>query len=184
MATVKPNLVGRLKLHGNSRSHARTDISVRDVETTTDEPEQRGGTNMGLSPVETLMAALIGCTNVISHKIAARDGVLDKFTLRWHDAACVCVVMAAQGYPGVYDKGSVIGGLDAADALAGVTVFHAGTTAVDGDITATGGRVLGVTATAPTIAEAQARAYAAVDAIDWPQGFCRRDIGWRAVGKM
>ena len=75
MATVKPKLVGRLKMHGDSLSHARTDITVRDVETTTDEPEERGGTNMGLSPVETLMAGLIGCTNVISHKIAEKNGV-------------------------------------------------------------------------------------------------------------
>ncbi len=75
MATVKPKLVGQLKLHGDSLSHARTDISVRDVETTTDEPEERGGTNMGLSPVETLMAGLIGCTNVISHKIAEKNGI-------------------------------------------------------------------------------------------------------------
>ncbi len=66
--------------------------------------------------------------------------------------------------------------------LPGVTLFHAGTEAVDGRIAAAGGRVLGVTATGATTAEAQARAYAAVDAIDWPQGFCRRDIGWRAVG--
>ena len=115
--------------------------------------------------------------------VAARDGVLDKFTLRWFDAACVCVVLAAQGYPGAYDKGSVIGGLDAAGAVAGVTVFHAGTAAADGQISATGGRVLGVTATAPTIAAAQAKAYAAVDTIDWPGSFCRRDIAWRAVGR-
>ncbi len=75
MATVKPKLVGQLKLHGDSLSHARTDISVRDVEATTDEPVERGGTNMGLSPVEALMASLIGCTNVISHKIAEKNGV-------------------------------------------------------------------------------------------------------------
>lgn len=75
MATVKPKLVGQLKMHGDSLSHSRTDISVRDVETTTDEPVERGGTNMGMSPVETLMAALIGCTNVISHKIAEKNDV-------------------------------------------------------------------------------------------------------------
>ena len=115
--------------------------------------------------------------------VAARDGVLDKFHLRWRDAAALCVVMATRGYPAAYGKGSAIGGLDAADGIEGVTVFHAGTRLVDGRVTATGGRVLGVTATAPTIAGAQARAYAAVDAIHWPQGFCRRDIGWRAVGR-
>ncbi len=115
--------------------------------------------------------------------LAARDGVLDKFDLRWRDDAALCVVMAAKGYPGAYGKGSAIRGLDAAGALPGVTIFHAGTAASGGGVAAVGGRVLGVTATGATIAEAQARAYAAVDTIDWPQGFCRRDIGWRAVGK-
>jgi len=90
------------------------------------------------------------------------------------------VVLAAHGYPGSYEKGTEIRNLDAA-AQTGAMVFHAGTTA-DGDrILANGGRVLNVTAYAPTIAEAQTRAYAAVDAIDWPDGFCRRDIGWRAI---
>ncbi len=115
--------------------------------------------------------------------IAAADGVLDKMHLRWRDEAALCVVMAAKGYPGAYEKGSLIGGLEAAAAGAGVTIFHAGTGhGANGAITATGGRVLGVTATGATLAEAQARAYGAVDAIDWPQGFCRRDIGWRALG--
>lgn len=113
--------------------------------------------------------------------VATVDGVLDKFHLRWRDDAALCVVMATNGYPGAYAKGSVIGGLDGAGENQGVTIFHAGTNR-DGDtITAVGGRVLGVTATAPTIAEAQTRAYTAIDAIDWPEGFCRRDIGWRAV---
>ena len=113
--------------------------------------------------------------------VATADGVLDKFHLRWRDDAALCVVMATNGYPGAYAMGSVIGGLDGASANQGVTVFHAGTKR-DGDIiAAVGGRVLGVTATAPTIAEAQTRAYTAIDAIDWPEGFCRRDIGWRAV---
>ena len=90
--------------------------------------------------------------------------------------------MAARGYPGAYEKGSEIRGLTAAGALEGATVFHAGTKAGEGDsVLANGGRVLGVTATAPSIAEAQTRAYAAVDLIDWPEGFCRRDIGWRAL---
>jgi phosphoribosylamine--glycine ligase len=114
--------------------------------------------------------------------VATADGVLDKIHLRWYDEAALCVIMATNGYPGAYDKGSVIGGLDAAGASDDVTIFHAGTKR-DGDaITAVGGRVLGVTATAPTIVEAQTRAYAAIDAINWPEGFCRRDIGWRAVG--
>ncbi len=119
--------------------------------------------------------------------MASRDGVLDKFGLQWRDEAALCVVMATDGYPGAYQNGSIIGGLDEAGELPGVTVFHAGTRAgggaEGGRITAAGGRVLGVTATGADIATAQTRAYAAVDAIDWPQGFCRRDIGWRVVGK-
>jgi phosphoribosylamine--glycine ligase len=114
--------------------------------------------------------------------IAARDGVLKTFHLRWIDEAALCVVMATKGYPGDYAKGSVIRGLDKAAALAGVQVFHAGTGAgPDGAVLASGGRVLGVTATGATIAAAQRRAYEAVDLIDWPEGFCRRDIGWRAL---
>jgi phosphoribosylamine--glycine ligase len=93
------------------------------------------------------------------------------------------VVMAAKGYPGAYGKGSTIRGLRDADKMEGVTVFHAGTDAApDGTIIARGGRVLNVTACGDTLREAVDRAYAAVDVIDWPEGFCRRDIGWRALG--
>ena len=113
--------------------------------------------------------------------IASADGVLDMFDLRWHDDAALTVVMASKGYPGAYEKGSVIGGLDALSAGGGVTVFHAGTTVDGGRIRAAGGRVLGVTALAPSIAAARQLAYKAVDAIDWPEGFCRRDIGARAI---
>ena len=114
--------------------------------------------------------------------MASADGVLANLDLRWHDAAAMTVVMAANGYPGSYEKGSEIRGLEAAAALDGVVVFHAGTKAgAGGTVLANGGRVLDVTATAPTVAEARARAYAAVDLIDWPEGFCRRDIGWRAL---
>jgi phosphoribosylamine--glycine ligase len=91
------------------------------------------------------------------------------------------VVMAANGYPGAYDKGSEIKGLDRAAALDDVKVFHAGTTRDGETCRATGGRVLGVTALGDTIAAARTRAYEAVDRIDWPGGFCRRDIGWRAL---
>ncbi|MCH8918718.1 MAG: phosphoribosylamine--glycine ligase [Proteobacteria bacterium] len=114
--------------------------------------------------------------------LAAREGGLKHFDLRWRDEAALSVVMAAKGYPGAYGKGSEIRGIEAADAIDGVKVFHAGTKAEDGKLLAVGGRVLNVTALAPTIAEAQAKAYRAVDAIDWPGGFCRRDIGFRAVG--
>jgi phosphoribosylamine--glycine ligase len=90
--------------------------------------------------------------------------------------------MAAQGCPGAYAKGSEIRGVERAAQIPGVQVFHAGTARrEDGALIATGGRVLGVAAAAPTLHEAQAAAYAAVDAIDWPGGFCRRDIGWRAL---
>ena len=113
--------------------------------------------------------------------IAAADGQLASFDLRWYDEAALSVVMATRGYPGAYEKGSEIGGLQALDDD-DLMVFHAGTKqGAQGAILANGGRVLNVTALGPTIAEAQARAYQAVDAIDWPEGFCRRDIGWRAV---
>ncbi|GAA0597817.1 phosphoribosylamine--glycine ligase [Caenispirillum bisanense] len=114
---------------------------------------------------------------------AAADGRLADVSLAWKDEAALVVVMAANGYPGSYEKGSVIGGLAAAGAVPGVTVFHAGTAEQDGAVVATGGRVLGVTALGADVREAQARAYQAVDALDWPGGFCRRDIGWRAVGR-
>ena len=115
--------------------------------------------------------------------IAACDGVLDKFDLRWYDDAALIVVMATNGYPGGYDRGSEIKNLGAAAELPDVTVFHAGTKADDGRIYANGGRVLGVTARAPSVAEAQARAYQAVDMVNWAGGFCRRDIGWRAIAR-
>jgi phosphoribosylamine---glycine ligase len=113
--------------------------------------------------------------------IATADGVLDTFDLRWRDEAALTVVMAATGYPGPVEKGTEIKGLAAATATEGVEIFHAGTRR-DGDrILANGGRVLNVTARGATVAEAQARAYAAIAKIDWPQGFCRSDIGWRAI---
>ena len=119
-------------------------------------------------------------SDIVPALIASCDGVLKTFDLRWSDDAAMTVVLAANGYPGSYEKGSEIRGLDAAEAT-GAMVFHAGTKA-DGDrVLANGGRVLNVTATGTTIAEAQKNAYTAVDAIDWPDGFCRRDIGWRAV---
>jgi phosphoribosylamine--glycine ligase len=113
--------------------------------------------------------------------MAARDGLLDRFDLRWFPEAALTVVMAAKGYPGAYRKGSEIKGLTEAAHVQGVEIFHAGTEARDGSIVSTGGRVLNVTAVGKTVREAQARAYDAVGRIDWPDGFCRRDIGWRAV---
>jgi phosphoribosylamine--glycine ligase len=110
----------------------------------------------------------------------AADGQLSHMSARWRDEAALTVVMAAKGYPGTPEKGSVIRGLEEAGSD-GVEIFHAGTAELGGEIVANGGRVLNVTAIAPTVSEAQRLAYAAVDRIDWPEGFCRRDIGWRAV---
>jgi phosphoribosylamine--glycine ligase len=113
--------------------------------------------------------------------LACAEGTLASKSVALRDETALTVVMAAKGYPGSVEKGSEIRGIDAAEAMDGVKVYHAGTKA-DGDrILANGGRVLNVTARGASVAEAQARAYAAVDAIDWPEGFCRRDIGWRAV---
>jgi phosphoribosylamine--glycine ligase len=120
-------------------------------------------------------------SDLLTALIAARDGMLGALDLRWSDEVALTVAMATKGYPGAYEKGSEIRGLDAAGRVEGVQIFHAGTKRVDGKIVANGGRVLNVTATGATVAEAQARAYAAVDLIDWPEGFCRRDIGWRAL---
>ena len=122
-------------------------------------------------------------SDLVPALVAARDGALKHFDLRWYDEAALLVVMATNGYPGHYGKGSVIGGLDAAAALDHVEIFHAGTKAEGGRITANGGRVLGVAATGGSVKEAQARAYSAVERIDWPDGFCRRDIGYLAIGR-
>jgi len=89
--------------------------------------------------------------------------------------------MATKGYPGDYGKGSAIDGLDEAAKVEGVEIFQAGTAMKDGRIVANGGRVLNVCALGKTVTEAQTRAYQAVDRIKWPEGFCRRDIGWQAV---
>ncbi|MCJ7528727.1 MAG: phosphoribosylamine--glycine ligase [Methyloceanibacter sp.] len=116
--------------------------------------------------------------------LAVAEGKLSSITLDWHDDVALCVVMAAKGYPGAYAKGSEVKGLQAAAADPNVEIFHAGTKRESGRIIADGGRVLGVTARGNTIAEVRSRAYAAVDKIDWPGGFCRRDIGFRAVGRQ
>ncbi|HEX2216952.1 MAG TPA: phosphoribosylamine--glycine ligase, partial [Xanthobacteraceae bacterium] len=112
--------------------------------------------------------------------LAARDGVLKNFDLRWSPDVALTVVMAAKGYPGSYSTGSPIDGLEKAAAVEGVEIFHAGTAMRDGRLVAQGGRVLNVCAVGKTVHEARGRAYAAVDRIRWPDGFCRRDIGWRA----
>src|SRR5207302_2240007 len=113
--------------------------------------------------------------------LAARDGILDDVDLRWRSETTLAVVMAANGYPGAYRKGTEIRGLDAARRIEGVEVFHAGTIARDGRIFAEGGRVLNVCASGKDVVEAQDRAYRAIACINWPDGFYRRDIGWRDV---
>jgi len=113
--------------------------------------------------------------------LASADGILDHVDLRWHDDVALTVVMAAQGYPASYEKGSVISGLKEAGRDKQIEIFHAGTALKEGQIIATGGRVLNVTARGASVREAQERAYAAIEKIDWPQGFCRTDIGWRAI---
>ncbi len=115
--------------------------------------------------------------------IASRDGVLRQVDLRWYDAAALCVVMAARGYPDDPQRGSEIRGLAAAASDPDVKIFHAGTRREAGHLIADGGRVLGVTAQGADLGEARQRAYRAVDRIDWPEGFCRRDIGLRGKAK-
>jgi phosphoribosylamine--glycine ligase len=122
-------------------------------------------------------------SDLVPALLAARDGQLKNFDLRWYPDAALTVVMAAKGYPRDYQRGTVIEGLDAAAQIEGVEIFHAGTKAEGSRILANGGRVLNICARGKTVREAQARAYAAVDKIKWTDGFCRRDIGWRAIAR-
>jgi phosphoribosylamine--glycine ligase len=118
-------------------------------------------------------------SDLVPALLATRDGILNRVDLRWYDQSAICVVMAANGYPDDTQRGSEIRGLDRAGAEPDVKIFHAGTRREGGRILADGGRVLGITATAADLAAAHERAYRAVDRIDWPGGFCRRDIGKR-----
>jgi phosphoribosylamine---glycine ligase len=120
-------------------------------------------------------------SDLVPALLASRDGMLKSFDLRWFPESALTVVMAAKGYPGSYAKGSVIEGLEEAAAVEAVEIFHAGTKADGGRILANGGRVLDVSAIGNTVREAQARAYDAVSRIRWAEGFCRHDIGRRAV---
>lgn len=114
---------------------------------------------------------------------AAVDGQLWTMSTRWTDESALCVVMASSGYPGAYKKGTPIGNLDQAAADRDTEIFHAGTAWADDHLVANGGRVLGVTALGCSVRQAQQRAYRAVDMIDWDDGFCRWDIGWRAIAR-
>jgi phosphoribosylamine--glycine ligase len=113
--------------------------------------------------------------------LGVAEGALGHMDLRWYPEPALTVVMAGKGYPGAYETGSEIQGLEAAAEVPGVTIFHAGTRIEGGRVLAAGGRVLNVTAQGATLKEARERAYAAIERIDWPEGFCRRDIGWRAL---
>jgi phosphoribosylamine--glycine ligase len=114
--------------------------------------------------------------------LAAAEKRLDGISLEWDDRMALCVVVSSDGYPGSFKKGQVIRGLDAVEA-AGATVFHAGTAEKDGKIVNSGGRVLGVTALGSTVSESQAVVYKALEKLDWPGGFYRKDIGYRAVAR-
>ena len=121
-------------------------------------------------------------SDLVPALLAARDGVLKDFDLRWREEAALCVVLAAKGYPDDPQRGGEIRGLEAAaKSDPTVQIFHAGTKRVGEKLVADGGRVLDVVGSGATIAEARRRAYAVADRIDWPEGFCRRDIGWRAL---
>lgn len=121
-------------------------------------------------------------SDIVPALLASADGVLNAVDLRWSEEAALTVVLAAKGYPGKPETGTVIRDIAKAEAMDEVLVFHAGTKQdATGEILANGGRVLNVVALGKSVGEAQSRAYAAVDAIDWPGGFCRRDIGWQAV---
>ena len=122
-------------------------------------------------------------SDLVPALVAACDGMLKTFDLRWLPEAALTVVMAARGYPGDYAKGSIISGLEQAEKVDGVEIFHAGTRRERANVVANGGRVLNVSALGNSVSEARTRAYAAIDRIRWPEGFCRRDIGHRALAR-
>jgi phosphoribosylamine--glycine ligase len=114
---------------------------------------------------------------------AAAEGRLSEAWVNWADDHAMTVVLAAKGYPGTYEKGSVISGLEALPSNSSQMMFHAGTSLKDGKIVASGGRVLNATARGATLQEARDNAYALIDAVEWPEGIHRRDIGWRALSE-
>ena len=131
---------------------------------------------------QVLMVRLM--SDLLPALMAARDGMLDQVDLRWFKDAALTVVMAAKGYPDEPKTGGAIAGLDAASEVEGVTIFHAATKEEGGHLVATGGRVLSVTGQGPDIGVARDRAYQAISRIDFPSGFCRNDIGWRALERV
>ena len=122
-------------------------------------------------------------SDLLEALLACAEGRLDDIEPKWHDDPALVVVMAARGYPGKYEKGTEIRGLDRAGSLRNLGVFHAGPRTDGGSILADGGRALGVAARAGNVKMARELAYRAIDMIDWPEGFCRRDIGWRAIDR-
>jgi phosphoribosylamine--glycine ligase len=139
--------------------------------------------NVRFGDPETQVLMMRLMSDLVPALLASVDGQLGNFDLRWYPEPALTVVMAAQGYPGDYAKGTLIEGLDQAAKVEGVEIFHAGTKSDGGKVLANGGRVLNVTATGETVGEAQRRVYEAVDRINWPEGFCRRDIGWQAIAR-
>lgn len=122
-------------------------------------------------------------SDIVPALIASAKGGVDKIDMQWHDKPALCVVMAANGYPNSYKKNTEISNLDHAGQAEDTTIFHAGTKRENGKIYAVGGRVLNITAMGNNVSEAKDNAYCALDKIHWPEGFCRRDIGWRAVAR-
>ena len=139
--------------------------------------------NVRFGDPETQVLMMLLKSDVLAALLATVDGVLKTFDVRWHDDAALTVVMAGMGYPGDPLRGTEIKGLQRAGAVEGVEIFHAGTKRDGARIIANGGRVLNVTARCKTVAKEQARAYQAVSLIDWTGGFCRKDIGWRAIAR-
>lgn len=131
---------------------------------------------------QTLMLRLK--SDLVEMLYAAANGKLDTVKPDWSENPSLCVVMAANGYPDTYIKNTPIRNLDQAARDPDTLIFHAGTAEKDGEIISVGGRVLGVSATGKDIAAAREKAYAAVDRVDWPEGFCRRDIAWRALSEF
>ncbi|MBS0251064.1 MAG: phosphoribosylamine--glycine ligase [Proteobacteria bacterium] len=123
-------------------------------------------------------------SDLLAALLATTDGVLKTFDMRWSDDAALTVVMAANGYPGTPQKGTEIKGLDLAKAVPNVEIFHAGTRRDEDRVIADGGRVLNVTGRGKTVKDARDAAYAAIAKIDWPGGFYRKDIGWRALERQ
>lgn len=120
-------------------------------------------------------------TDLVDLLYACATGTLDQQTVTWKPTPALCVVMASNGYPSAYKKNTLINGLEDATQTKNTTIFHAGTAKKDDQVISIGGRVLGITSMGNTIKDAQSTAYEAIDKIDWPGGFCRRDIGWRAI---